>query len=287
MKIDAHAKINLGLDVIGKRADGYHEVRMIMQTIELHDELEIERIEKPQIIITTDREDLSVGNDNLIHKAAKLLIDEYDLLGGITVHLKKNIPVAAGLAGGSTDAAATMIAVNKLFKLGLAQEDLMKRGVRIGADVPYCIMGGTALSEGIGEILTSIGPCPEWRVLIAKPPASVSTAHVYKSYRADRVTHPDIDKIAEGIREGDLKKVAGHMGNVLESVTIPEVADIGYIKEIMADQGYPLMSGSGPTVFGLFESDDAINRAYERLKETDHVSDLIITSIFDPGKKVD
>ncbi len=287
MKINAHAKINLGLDVIGRRDDGYHEVRMIMQTIELHDELEIARIEEPQIIIATDREDLSVGKDNLIHKAAKLLMDEYDLPGGIIVHLKKIIPVAAGLAGGSTDAAATLIAVNELFGLGLPQEELMKQGVRIGADVPYCIMGGTALSEGIGEILTPIGPCPGWRVLIAKPPASVSTAHVYKNYRPETVTHPDIDMIAEGIREGDLKKVVNHMGNVLESVTMPEVGDIGYIKDIMADHGYPLMSGSGPTVFGLFESDEAVNRAYDRLKETDHVSDLIITRIFDPGRQVD
>jgi 4-diphosphocytidyl-2-C-methyl-D-erythritol kinase len=286
MKINAHAKINLGLDVVGKREDGYHEVRMIMQTIELHDELTVERTEESRIQISTDREDLSVGKDNLIHKAAKLLMDEYDLPGGIKVQLKKNIPVAAGLAGGSTDAAATMIAVNELFDLGLTRDELMKRGVRIGADVPYCIMGGTALSEGIGEILTPIGPCPEWRVLIAKPPVSVSTAHVYHSFRPEKVKHPDIDMIAEGIAQGDFHKVVSNMGNVLESVTMEEVPYIGKIKNTMADQGYPLMSGSGPTVFGLFETDEAINRAYGDLKKTDHVEDLVITRICDPGRQV-
>ena len=286
MKINAHAKINLGLDVIGKRDDGYHEVRMIMQTIELHDELTIERIDEPQIFIMTDRDDLSVGKDNLIHKASKLLMDEYDLPGGIKVQLKKNIPVAAGLAGGSTDAAATMIAVNELFGLGLSRDELMKRGVRIGADVPYCIMGGTALSEGIGEILTPIGPCPEWRTLIAKPPVSVSTAHVYQSLRPEKVKHPDIDMIAEGIAQKDLHKVVSNMGNVLESVTMSEVSDIGEIKKIMADRGYPLMSGSGPTVFGLFETDDAINRTYEDLKKTGLVEDLVITRIYDPDRQV-
>ena len=258
-----------------------------MQTIELHDELTIERIGESQIKISTDRKDLSVGKDNLIHKAAKLLLDEYDLPGGISVQLKKNIPVAAGLAGGSTDAAATMIAVNELFGLGLSKDELMRRAVSIGADVPYCIMGGTALSEGIGEILTPIGPCPEWKVLIAKPPVSVSTAHVYQSFRPEIVKHPDIDMIAEGIGRGDFHKVVTCMGNVLESVTMSEVPYIGEIKNIMADHGYPLMSGSGPTVFGLFETDDAVNRAYEDLKNMDHVEDLVITRIYDPNTQVD
>ena len=282
MKIKAYAKINLGLDVTGKREDGYHEVRMIMQTIELADVLEFERTDERRIVISTDREDLSAGEDNLIYKAAKLLMDEYDLPGGIKVQLQKNIPVAAGLAGGSTDAAATLKAVNELFKIGLSQDDLMKAGVRIGADVPYCIMGGTCLAEGIGEILTPLDPCPGWQVLIAKPSVAVSTAHVYKNLRLLDITHPDIDLIAEGIKEKDMNKVARYMGNVLESVTEREVSLIGDIKrDIKNAGGYPLMSGSGPTVFGLFKDDGGINAAYERLKQTEDISDLFITRITD------
>ena len=282
MKINAYAKINLGLDVTGKRDDGYHEVRMIMQNIELHDELVIDRTEETGIVITTDRKDLSVGEDNLIHKAARLMMDEYDLPGGIRVHLVKNIPVAAGLAGGSTDAAATIIAINELFALGLSQAELMETGVRIGADVPYCIMGGTALAEGIGEILTPLSPCPKWRTLIAKPDVGVSTAHVYGSYHPEEAVHPDIDRIAEGIRNADFETVTRFMGNVLESVTASEVPYVGQIKSIIAGHGgYPLMSGSGPTVFGLFGSDEDIKEAYDILNQTDHISDLFITRISD------
>ena len=280
MKINAYAKINLGLDVIGKRDDGYHEVRMIMQTIELHDELVVDRTDEAKIDISTGRDDLSAGEDNLIHKAARLMMDEYGLTGGIKVDLTKNIPMAAGLAGGSTDAAATMLAVNELYSLGLSREKLMKLSVRIGADVPYCIMGGTALSEGIGEILTPLTPCPEWKVLIAKPPAAVSTAYVYKHYDAKKAQHPDIDRLIRAIGDADLHAVAESMGNVLESVTINEVPSVGQIKDIMSENGgYSLMSGSGPTVFGLFEKDEDINRAYECLDRKEYVSDLFITRI--------
>ena len=280
MKINAYAKINLGLDVIGKRDDGYHEVRMIMQTIELHDELVVARTDEAGIDISTGRDDLSAGKDNLIHKAARLMMDEYGLTGGIKVDLTKNIPMAAGLAGGSTDAAATMIAVNELYGLGLSPKELMKISVRIGADVPYCIMGGTALSEGIGEILTPLRPCPAWKVLIAKPPADVSTAYVYKHYDAGKAKHPDIDRLIRAVENADLHAVADSMGNALESVTIPEVPSVGQIKDVMTlSGGFSLMSGSGPTVFGLFEKDDDINRAYECLKQKEYVSDLFITRI--------
>lgn len=280
MKIRAFAKINLGLDVIRRREDGYHEVRMIMQTIGLGDELVIERTDDPCIRITVSRDDLPVNEDNLIHKAAKLMMDEYDLSGGISVDLSKNIPVAAGLAGGSTDAAAVLKAVNILFDLGLDLETLCKLGVRIGADVPYCLLGGTALAEGIGEKLTPISDCPQWRILLAKPPVGVSTAHVYKNYNSSTAVHPDISLIREGIEKGDFDIVAGNMGNVLEAVTAPEVPYIGYIEKIMKDcGGYPMMSGSGPTVFGLFASDEEINEAYDRLKTEDYISDLFITKI--------
>ncbi len=281
MKINAYAKINLGLDVLRRRDDGYHEVRMIMQTIDLHDELVIDRIDEPGIRITTDRGDLSCGEDNLIHKAAKLMMDEYDLTGGIDVKLKKSIPVAAGLAGGSTDAAATLIAVNDLYGLGLSQSELEKLGVRIGADVPYCIMGGTALSEGIGEILTPVSPCPECMILLAKPGIGVSTAYVYNNLKLDTVEHPDIDALMDGLRSGEIRKVAANMGNVLESVTAVKYPVIEQIKDEMSAHGAirALMSGSGPTVFGLFDDRDKIEKAYESLKKTEYVSELFITRI--------
>lgn len=282
MKINAYAKINLGLDVFGKRDDGYHEVRMVMQTIGVCDELVIDRTDEPGIHITVNRSDLSTGKDNLIHKAAELMMDEYDLPGGIKVDLTKNIPIAAGLAGGSTDAAAVMKAVNALYDLKLETEELTKLGVKIGADIPYCIIGGTALAEGIGEVLTKLSPCPEWSVLLAKPPAGVSTAYVYKNYRPEKATHPDIDAMIEGIEEGDYDKVTRCMGNALESVTSREVPAIADIEKVIAGQGgCPLMSGSGPTVFGLFRSEEDINEAYEVLKEKDNVSDLFITRIVD------
>ena len=284
MKINAYAKINIGLDVLGKRPDGYHEVRMIMQTLELHDELTVERTADPQISISvdTDREDIPVNEDNLIYKAARLMMDEHGLSGGVKVSLVKRIPVAAGLAGGSSDAAAVLKAINIIDGLGLSVNELAETGVRIGADVPYCIMGGTVLAEGIGEILTPLPPCPEWRVLLAKPPVSVSTAHVYGNFHPENVTHPDIDLIIEGIRDGDFVKVTRNMDNVLKSVTASETPYIDRICKIMEDKGgYPLMSGSGPTVFGLFESEEDINAAYDMLRHKDFVSELFITRIFD------
>ncbi len=283
MKINAYAKINLGLDVLGKRDDGYHEVRMIMQTVELHDELAIERTDKPGISITTGRDDLGSFEDNLIYKAAKLIMNEYDLAGGIKVDLTKNIPVAAGLAGGSTDAAATLIAVNELFGLGLSQDELKKLGVRIGADVPYCIMGGTALSEGIGERLTLLAACPQCGVILAKPPVAVSTAYVYNHLSIDTVKHPDIDAIIKGIEKKDIGEVSANLGNVLESVTVSEYPVITEIKQVMKEcGGASLMSGSGPTVFGLFGSDEDMQEAYNRLKESGKVPELFMTRIYDP-----
>ena len=282
MKINAYAKINLGLDVLARRADGYHEVRMIMQTIGICDELDIIKTDEPGISITSNREDLPVNEDNLIYKAAALIIDEYDIKGGIKVSLTKNIPVAAGLAGGSTDAATVLKAVNELYGLGLSQDDLMKLGVRIGADVPYCIMGGTALSCGIGEILTPLCPCPKCRLIIAKPDISISTAKVYKALKLENVKHPDIDAIMRGIENGDIKEVADNMGNVLETVTVAGNPVINDIKKIMKDNGSigALMSGSGPTVFGLFGSGEDTDAAFECLKQSGLAPELFITEIY-------
>ena len=279
MKIDSYAKINIGLDVIRRLPNGYHEVRIIMQTLDLSDELVIERTDKPGIFITTDRSDIPVNEDNLIYRAAKLLMDEFDLPGGLRVKLTKNIPVAAGLAGGSGNAAATLKAVNEMFDLGLTRQQLMDRGVKIGADVPFCIMGGCALSEGIGEVLTQIPQIPECVIVLAKPPVSVSTAYVYNHLRLDGDDHPDIDAIITAIRDGDIDKMAQSMGNLLESVTGPEHPVIGQIENIMTDSGATasMMSGSGPTVFGIFKTEEQAVDAYRKLEEYDDSLELFIT----------
>ena len=286
MKINAYAKINLGLDVLARRPDGYHEVSMVMQTIGICDVLDITKTDTPGIAITTNRDDIPVNEDNLIYKAATLIMNEYDIEGGISVDLTKNIPVAAGLAGGSTDAAAVLKAVNELYGLGLTAEELMRLGVRIGADVPYCVMGGTALACGIGEILTPLKTCPCCKLVLAKPLAGVSTAKVYKSLRLDDVKHPDIDAILRGIENGSITEVADNLGNVLETVTVPENPVLEDIKNLMLENGSigSLMSGSGPTVFGLFTSDDDARAAFDAVEKTGYAPELFITEIYDPNR---
>lgn len=279
MQLKAYAKINLGLDVIRRRPDGYHEVSMIMQSIDLYDELAFDKTTDGVIRIKTDKDELPVNEDNLIYKAAKLLFDEFNITDGIDISLKKNIPVAAGMAGGSTDAAATLKAVNELWNLGLSEQELRNRGVKIGADIPYCIMGGTALSEGIGEILTKIPDCPDCTVLIAKPPVAVSTKYVYQNLNLNEVSHPDIDVIREAISNGDINKVADNLGNVLESVTIPLHPVIDDIKQIMIDGGAlaSLMSGSGPTVFGLFDDINKARMCEKVINQAGIAKDVIVT----------
>lgn len=281
MELKAYAKINIGLDVLRRREDGYHEVKMIMQTIGLHDCLTIEKSDTFGIHITTDNEELSDGQDNLIYKAAKMLVDEYGITEGIDITLNKNIPIAAGLAGGSTDAAATFIGINEIFELGLSKEELMERAVKIGADVPYCILGNTALSEGIGQILTPISACPDCYVLIAKPPVGVSTKYVYQNLKLDTVIHPDIDAIVRAIENKDLDAVADNLGNVLESVTIPLHPVIDSIKKTMTDNGAiaSLMSGSGPTVFGLYRNIEDARKCAELIRNQQMASDIVVTNI--------
>lgn len=286
MKINAYAKINIGLDVLARRPDGYHEVRMVMQTVGLHDEITVETCDEPGIFISSDSGKVPLGEDNLIYKAAALIMKEYSLLRGVRIKLTKNIPVAAGLAGGSTDAAATLRAIDRLYDLGLSDDRLCELGVCIGADVPYCLTGGTVLCEGIGEKMTKLDAHPSCTVLLAKPPEGVSTAYVYKHLELDKVTHPDIDAIIDGIRANDLNAVASHTGNVLESVTIPEHPVIGRIKDIMRNNGAKasLMSGSGPTVFGLFESEDDAKKAFGELERSQTDLELIITDIYNPER---
>lgn len=283
IKMKALAKINLGLDVVRKREDGYHEVRMIMQTISLYDKIFIKKTKNAGIKVNTNLYYLPNNENNLVYKAAKLLIDEFDIKSGLSIDLEKYIPVAAGMAGGSSDAAAVLVGVNKLFGLGLSRKQLMDRGVNIGADVPYCIMRGTALAEGIGEKLTKLKPLPKCYVLIAKPGISVSTKFVYGNLVADEIeTHPDIDGIIEAINNADILSVADRLGNVLEDVTIKEYPVIDELKQFMKAKGAlnSLMSGSGPTVFGIFTDREAADKAYRELKGDLRAKQVYLTSIY-------
>ena len=271
IQLKAYAKINLGLDVVRRREDGYHEVRMIMQTVKLFDKLTFTLLEEDEIRLRTNLGFLSVNENNLVYKAVKLLKDTYDIKKGMDIDLFKVIPVAAGMAGGSTDCATTLYAASKLFGLNLPKEELMKLGVKLGADVPYCIMRGTALSEGIGEILTPLPPMPDCTILIAKPPVSVSTKHVYGALDAkDSYEHPDIDGMIESIKAKDIRGIADRLGNVLENVTIPEYPVINDIKSYMMEHGAlnALMSGSGPTVFGIYEDEEMALNAKKELLES-------------------
>ena len=283
ISLKALAKINLGLDVVRRRDDGYHEVRMIMQTINLFDRLEIKKIKESAIKIHTNLFFLPVNENNLVYKAAKLLIDEFGIQEGVSVGLTKKIPVAAGMAGGSTDAAAMLFGMNRLFGLGLSKKQLRERGVKIGADVPYCIMRGTALAEGIGDKLSPLPAMVKCPVLIAKPQISVSTKFVYQNLKLDdKTVHPDIDRLIEDIRNKDLKAVSDHMGNVLESVTIPNYPVISQIKEQMMDSGAvgSMMSGSGPTVFGLFDDSRTAQLAFGKIKRSGLAKQVYLTSIY-------
>jgi len=288
ISLKALAKINLGLDVVRRREDGYHEVRMVMQTIHLYDRLEMEKTATQGIELSTNLSYLPVNENNLVYRAGKLLMDEFGIAEGIKVYLNKRIPVAAGMAGGSTDAAAMLYGMNELFELGLSREQLMERGVKIGADVPYCLMRGTALAEGIGEKLTPLAPMVKCPVLIAKPAISVSTKFVYQNLKLDADTkHPDIDKLIKDIRAQDLGAIAGDMGNVLESVTIPNYPVIAQIKEQMMDSGAinAMMSGSGPTVFGLFEEEETAQAAYQKMKESGLAKQVYLTTIYNNRRK--
>ena len=216
MRCEARAKINLGLDICGRLDNGYHLVKMVMQTVDIYDVLEFKKCKEPDIILSVDSSDtLGDITNNLIFRAAKLMKEHYSIKEGIEISLKKNIPVAAGMAGGSTDAATTMLAMNELFELGQTKEQLMELSVKLGADIPFCILGGTALAEGIGEKLTSLPPMVKCPVLIAKPQISVSTKFVYENLKLDEnMVHPDIDQLVEDINNKDLHAIASHMGNV-------------------------------------------------------------------------
>ena len=272
----AYAKINLGLDVVGRLENGYHLVKMIMQMVGIYDVLTLEKAQSG-IVVTTDHGELPTDENNLIYKAARLMMEKYQITGGVWIHLEKNIPVAAGMAGGSTDAAATFIGMNELFDCGASEEELRELGVKVGADVPYCIMGGTALAEGIGEKLSVLPAPPSCYLLVAKPDINVSTKYVYEHLDAEGVTkHPDIDGMIQALEDGNLKGITDRMENVLETVTIPEHPEIQRIKDQMMEAGAlnAMMSGSGPTVFGIFKDKEQGMKASEYVREKGLAKDI-------------
>ena len=279
----AYAKINIGLDVLRRRADGYHEVKMIMQTVDIYDELVLERRKEPGIELRMDNSELPSGGDNLICRAADLLFREKKITGGVNISLTKRIPIAAGMAGGSADAAAALRGVNELFDLGYSLTELQALGVGLGADIPYCLAGGTMLSEGIGEILTPLPAPPAAHLVIAKPDINVSTAFVYGNLHADRLAwHPDIDGMIAALQKGDLDGITGRLGNVLETVTVKAHPVIEQIKELLRKQGAEnaLMSGSGPTVFGIFKEKETAARAAEAVERGQLAKQIFVTTFY-------
>ena len=288
LKLRAYGKINLALDVLRKREDGYHDVRMIMQTVGIYDQVDLRRKEEPGITVETNLSYLPANENNLVYQAARLLMEEFQVKEGLHIQLKKFLPVAAGMAGGSSDAAAVLYGVNKMFGLGLSKEALMERGVKIGADVPYCLLRGTALSEGIGEKLTPLPPMPQCQVVIAKPGISVSTRYVYENLHANELRqeqHPDIDGMVQAIREGSYEGVVSRLGNVLETVTGQHYPVIGEIERLLKEHGADgaLMSGSGPTVFGLFQDEKKARAAQKVLEKSGLAKQLYLTRLFSPS----
>lgn len=288
LELKALGKINLGLDVLGRRENGYHDVRMVMQTVYLYDRIIMKKSKTPGIRLETNLYYLPVNENNLAYQAAQMLMDEFHIEEGVSIQLDKHIPVAAGMAGGSSNAAAVLFGMNRMFSLGLSQKELMERGVKLGADVPYCIMRGTVLAEGIGEILTPLSPMPKCYVLIAKPAISVSTKMVYEKLDSHEIEdHPDIDGILAGLKAGDLKKVAGSMGNVLERVTVDAYPVIDQIKKMMIKEGAlnAMMSGSGPTVFGIFEEKATARKAADAIRDARLTKQVYVTNIHNARRK--
>lgn len=288
LELKALGKINLGLDVLGKRDNGYHDVRMVMQTVYLYDQIRMVKTKEPGIRLNTNLFYLPVNENNLAYRAADLLMKEFGIQEGVKIILDKHIPVAAGMAGGSSNAAAVLFGMNRMFSLGLSQKELMERGVSLGADVPYCIMRGTVLAEGIGEKLTPLPPMPKCFVLLAKPSISVSTKMVYEKLDSHEIDeHPDIDGIMEGLKGHNLLKVSACLGNVLEKVTVEAYPVIEQIKNTMKKNGAlnALMSGSGPTVFGLFEDKKAAKKAAFRIREQQLARQTYVTGVHNTRRR--
>ncbi|WP_026651538.1 4-(cytidine 5'-diphospho)-2-C-methyl-D-erythritol kinase [Butyrivibrio proteoclasticus] len=283
----AYAKINLGLDVTGKREDGYHIVKMIMQNVDLYDTLTFEANDTGEITLKASSPSIPTDDSNLICKVARQLAEKYGVTKGVDITLEKRIPVAAGMAGGSTDGAAAYKALNELWGLNLTTKDMCELAVKLGADIPYCIIGGTMLAEGIGEELTSIKEMPSCHILIAKPPIDVSTGWVYKELDSkDIENHPDIDGVKRAIEDGNLYDMCDKIDNVLERVTAPRYEEIGKLESIMEENGAirAFMTGSGPTVFGIYDDEKKAKEGYEAVVNSGITKEVFLSAPITPGE---
>ncbi len=283
INLKARAKINLTLDVTGVRDDGYHELRMIMQTVELYDRVYMKKIDKPYIKLKSNLDWLPTDERNLAYKAAEIIRKEYGIEEGVFIELQKSIPVAAGLAGGSSDCAAVLYGMNILFGLKIDRTKMAEIALQLGSDVPYCLMRGTALAEGRGEVLTRLPACPDFWVVLAKPATGLSTAAVYKALDKTEIDkHPDTEMVIEAIDKCDRKGIIDGLSNVLEKVSIEMCPMVGELKERLKESGASgaLMSGSGPTVYGLFEDRDRAAKAVDTIKKEFGLRDVILTKIY-------
>ncbi|MCF2716703.1 4-(cytidine 5'-diphospho)-2-C-methyl-D-erythritol kinase [Paenibacillus sp. UKAQ_18] len=265
----APAKINLMLDVLRKRDDGYHEVEMIMTMVDLSDRLTMSELPRDTIIISSQAGYIPLDEKNLAFQAARLIKERYNVSTGVHIHLDKHIPVAAGLAGGSSDAAAALRGLNKLWKLCISDAELRVLGAELGSDVPFCITGGTALASGRGELLKPLPNPPQCWVILAKPPINVSTAEVYGRVKADQIAHhPSARQMEHAIHNASFTDVCNALGNVLEDVTLKLYPEVEHLKSSMIRLGADgvLMSGSGPTVFGLVSKEAKVPRIYNGLR---------------------
>ena len=265
----APAKINLAIDVLSKRPDGYHEVSLIMQSVSLWDVIELKTINENKIIVTANSELVPEGTQNIVYKAAELIKNRYNIKSGVKIEIEKNIPVAAGLGGGSTDAAATIVLLGKAWKLGMSRTEILDIAESLGSDIPFCLKGGTALAEGLGEKITPLKPMPDCFILLAKPDINISTKKVYEGLDINKIEkRPDIAGMMEAIDKGELEKLAEKFCNVLENVTIKICPLIFKIKQKLIEYGAlgSAMSGSGPTVFGIFNDQKKAYYAYDGMK---------------------
>lgn len=268
LSVKAPAKINLALDVLHKRPDGFHEVEMVMTNVDLADRLELTELRRNEIVIESTSGFVPDDQRNLAFQAAALLKKKFNIRQGLSIKIDKQIPVAAGLAGGSSDAAAALRGLNELWQLGLTYDELANIGSEIGSDVAFCVYGGTALAKGRGEIIQPMDAPPPCWVILAKPSIGVSTADVYRRLRTAEMNHPDVRGMMQAIEEKDYEAICQRLGNVLEDVTLKLHPEVRQIKEKMESLGADgvLMSGSGPTVFGLTRHESRMQRIYNGLR---------------------
>lgn len=287
INVYANGKINIGLDIVGKREDGYHDLKTIMQSIRLHDKLYIKKIYTPKIKIVTNLKWLPIDERNLVYKACDLLFSKYKPDKGVYIELTKNIPVSAGLGGGSADCAATLFGIRRLFNFPISNNELMEIGASLGADVPFCLQRGTMLAEGIGDRLTRLDNHPPVYILLAKPNISISTPKIFSEFDNEKVKkRPDIDGMIKDLEKGDIEGLSHKMVNVLEEVTIKKFPIIDSIKKSMIEQGAmgSLMTGSGPTVFGYFDSRDKAYNGLRYIRKKYKLREVYVTEVFNIGR---